>query len=256
MGVYAEWEAELTVTGPITVQRPLTLNVEKGTRRPFWTTATIKRITLGASIAVIVRAHDQEEANDAAIYFVGQTLDVLSLRLDLPIHLSLSGSPYRHLESQVRRVVTEEDWSEAFRLGREFGIRRPSLSRAISWFRKGMTSEDPIDKLIAWWNSLEGVGSKFARDTPRTKAGVVNQICDCFDQLWGDVTQWSIIPNEAIWVNRFHNARNSIAHGFIPVDIENVREIAALLPRLKALAHSFLSVWATQGVDPEPGHEE
>ncbi len=249
---YGDWEVELTVTGPIAVRRPLKLNVEKGTRRSFWTTAKIKRTLHGLSIEVIVRAHDQEEANDAAVYFVGQTLDVLCLALDLPIHLSLSGSQYKPFETQVKRIVTEHDWSAAFRLGRDYGMDRPVFSRALSWYRKGLTSEDPIDKLIAWWSSIEGVGSKFARKTPRTQVGAINQVCDCFDQLWNNVGRWRVIPNEAVWVNRLHDARNAIAHGFIPVDIENVREIAAYLPKLRELAHAFLSDWATKWPGPEP----
>jgi hypothetical protein len=251
MPTRGEWDVELTVTGPITVRQPLQLNVEKGTRRPFSTTARIRRTSGGVNITVIVRAPDLEEADDAAIYFVGQTLDVLSLNLNLPIALSLSGSHYKPAEPHAKRIVTEAEWSDAFHFGREYGIERPVFSRALSWFRKGLTSEDPIDKLIAWWSSIEGPGSKFARSTPRTQKGAVNQVCDCFDQVWENVGTWKVIPNEAQWVNRFHEARSAIAHGFIPVDIENVREIAALLPKLRELAHAFLSDWATLRPDSE-----
>ena len=84
MPTQGEWDVALTVSGPITVRQPLDLDVEKGTRRPFWTTARIRPTGDGVKITVIVRAPDLEEADDAAIYFVGQTLDVLSLNLNLP----------------------------------------------------------------------------------------------------------------------------------------------------------------------------
>ena len=250
-----EWEVELTVTGPMTVEHPLKLNVEKGARRPFWTTAKIKRAPRGVTVDVVVRAHNQDEANDAAVYFVGQTLDVLCLNLDVPVYLSLSGNQYKPVETKVRRVVTQSEWTDAFKLGRDYGIDRPVFSRALSWNRKGHTSEDPIDKLIAWWSSIEGVGSKFARKTEKTNAGAINQVCDCFDQLWDNVRQWRVIPNEAALVNRFHELRNGIAHGFMPVDIENVREIAGYLPTLRELAHTFLADWATKGPSPESQDE-
>jgi len=250
-----EWEVELTVTGPITVKQPLELNVEKGARRPFWTTAKIKRAPRGVTVEVVVRARNQDEANDAAVYFVGQTLDVLCLNLDVPVYLSLSGNQYRPFEPQAKRVVTKHEWMGAFRLGRDYGIDRPVFSRALGWHRKGLTSEDPIDKLIAWWSSIEGVGSKFARKTQKTQSGAINQVCDCFDQLWDNVRQWRVIPNEAELVNRFHDLRNGIAHGFITVDIENVREIAGYLPKLRELAHAFLADWATEGPSPEPQDE-
>lgn len=247
-----EWEVELTVTGPITVERPLRVPVEKGAPQSFWTTASIKRAPSGVNVEVVVHARHQDEANDAAVYFVGQTLDVLSLHLDLPVYLSLSGTQYRPLEPQAKRVVTRHEWIDAFKLGRDYGIHRPVFSRALSWHRKGLTSEDPIDKLIAWWSSIEAVGSKLARKTPKTRKGAINQVCDCFDQLWDNVGQWRVIPNNAALVDRFHELRNGIAHGFMAVDIENVREVAGFLPTLRELAHTFLTDWADGGASPEP----
>jgi len=249
---YGEWSVELTVSGSIAVARSLNLNVEKGSRRPFWTTAKIKKATQGVVIEVVVKARTQEDANDSAVYFVGQTLDMLSLWLNLPIFLSLSGTQFKIVETHVRRIVEEREWSEAFKLGREYGITRPVFSRALGWYRKGLTSEDPIDKFIAFWSSLEGVGSKCARKTTKTKSGAINQICDCFDQIWGDVSHWRVIPNEAQAVNRFHEIRNGIAHGFMAVEVENIREITSHVPKLRELTRTFLRDWEDHKKEPEP----
>jgi len=40
---------------------------------------------------------------------------------------------------------------------------------------------------------MEGFGSKSARRNERTHLGAINQICDCFDQLWGTVDNWKVI---------------------------------------------------------------
>jgi len=250
--IEGEWVVSLTLSGPITVRSLLNLKVEKGSRSPFWTTAKIQETARGVMISVVVRARDQEEANDSAVYFVGQTLDTLSLKLDLPIYLSLSGTQFKTIETHTKRVVEELEWSEAFKLGREYGIDRPIFSRALGWYRKGLTGEDPIDRFMAFWSSLEGVGSKFAIIPPGIQSGAINQICNCFDQIWGESTHWRVITNDAECINRFHAIRNGIAHGFMTVEVNSIREVASQLPKLRKLAQAFLSDWEKQKNEPEP----
>ncbi len=278
----AEWEIELAISGSITVNHPLSLDVTKGRLAPFQTRASIQRMprnVAGVNIRVIVRASDQEEANDAAVYFIGQMLDVLSLRTDLPLVVNLAttqtisfdsatrqiplGRAYRNDQissvalstsrfwnNGTKRLVNESEWEEAFRLGREYGLNWPVFSRALSWYRKGLASEDPIDKLIAYWSSLESVGSHYARKNSRTKLGAINQVCDCFEQIWGkNVKTWPVISGNTKWVNKFHEQRNGIAHGFVPVNIETLRDIVAQLPKLRELSYKFLTKWEIDGVD-------
>jgi hypothetical protein len=83
----AEWEVELAISGPISVEKTWTRNVQKGDE--FWTPITIRNTEDGVALTIIARAIDRQNANDAAVYFVGKALDVLSLRLNLPLHLSL-----------------------------------------------------------------------------------------------------------------------------------------------------------------------
>jgi len=267
----AEWEVPLTISGAITIKQPITLDVIKGRYQSFWTTVKISkapRNQSGVIIVVVARADDQEEANEAGIFFVGQMLDVLCLRINLPMSVNLSTgiqiqdtyppfSRYREIRNSpqdgqniqrqmvnagTRRFIEDTEWDEAFTLGRDYGIGRPVFSRAISWYRKGMTSEDPIDKFIAFWSSLEGVGSSFARRNDRTAKGSINQICDCFEQLWGDnPKKWPIISSNVKWINKFHEKRNGIAHGYIPVNVETLREISSQLPQVQKLAYRFLS---------------
>ena len=248
----AEWEVNLAVSGPISVSGRENLNVEKWTshvRRhdPFWTTVQLSSVPNGVQASVIVKARTTESANDTAVFFFGQMLDVLAFKLNMPLYLSLFAPRYRRVETHVKRIVAKEEWLDAFDQGKEYFINRRTFSRALSWYRKGLTAEDSIDKLIAFWSVLEGIGSKYARDTERTRKGAINQIMDCFDQLWGDKKMWRVIPNNPTIVNQFHEDRSGIAHGYMDLDVDQIREIGERLVTLQQLAYEFLLDWEMKG---------
>ncbi len=246
MSEVSEWKVKLAVSGAIAVKHPLTLSVEKGTHR-FWTTVKLSNARSGIEAEVIVRASTYESANDSAVYFLGQMLDVLCLRLNTALYVSLFAPEFRPLASHVKRVVGEDEWLQAFGLGREYSHGRKTYSRSLTWYRKGLNSEDVIDKLIAFWSALERIGTKYARPNPRTEQGAINQICDCFDQLWGECSKWKVIPNDPSKLNEFHDYRNGISHGFMDIDIEQIREIGSKLPLLEQLTYAFLSDWERHG---------
>lgn len=250
-----DWEVNLAISGAVRVKAREILNVEKWTRHvgrdPFWTTVKLNNVVNGIEASVLVKARTTDAANDTAVYFFGQMLDVLAFKLEMPLYLSLFAPQYRRVDTHVKRIVSREEWLEAFELGKEYFVNRRTFSRALSWYRKGLNTEDPIDKLTAFWSVLEGLGSKYARSTPRTNLGAINQIMDCFDQLWGDQTTWRVIPNNPGIVNQFHDDRNGISHGFIDLDIDQIRGIGERLPILQQLAHAFLADWETQGREIE-----
>lgn len=250
-----EWEVELAISGAITLERSsLVLEVLKGELAPFTTTATLSKNSQGIRCILVARSYDEINANDAAVYFVGQALDVLSLHLNTPLYLNLFRPEFRNITSHVKRRIPELEWLDAFRLGREYSLDRHYFSRAISWYRKGLVSDDPIDSLIAFWSALEAIGSKYFRDSERTRHGIINKVCDCFDQIWGSSDRWQVIPNDSDVVNQFHNYRNGLSHGFIRVDVETIRDIAQYLPRYQSLVHKFLLDWEGMGFDIERQH--
>ncbi|RCK72741.1 MAG: hypothetical protein ANABAC_1275 [Anaerolineae bacterium] len=244
-----EWEVELVITGPISLPRTrsLVLHVEKGERNPFTTTIKLSKAPHGILCVLIARAFDHENANNAAVYFVGQALDVLCLKVDLPLYINLYRSEVRFASDSVRRVINESEWTNAFTLGREYSLNRGYFSRAISWYRKGLGSEDPIDRVIAFWSALEGISSQYYRPNDRTEQGIINQICDCFDQLWGTTENWRVIPNEPDVINHFYNFRNGFSHGFMRVDIETIKKVVGKLPVYQKLVREFLLEWESKG---------
>jgi hypothetical protein len=247
-----EWEVELAISGAITVEERVSdLFVEKGESNPFTTRVTLSRASHGVRCVLKARAYTQENASDAAAYFVGQALDVLSLRFDTPLYLNLFRPEFRQLPDHVRRIVKENEWADAFHFGREYGMNRRVFSRAISWYRKGLVSEDPIDQIIAFWSALEGIGANFHCVTKRNKTGIINQVCDCLQQLWGPPNKWKIIPDNANAINKFHDYRNGFSHGFKPVNVETIREVVADIPQYQKLVHTFLVDWELQGFEIE-----
>lgn len=257
---HSEWHVDLAISGAITVKRRLKLDIEKRSsshrKEPFWTTVQLSTARGGIDARVLVRAPSKEAANDSAVHFFGQMLDVLGLRLDTSLYLGLFSPEFRPLQDHVRRVVSEQEWVSAFDLGRQYGLTRRVFSRALSWYRKGMNAQDVIDQLLAFWSALEGIAAPFGSPVPPHKDGTVNKICACFDQLWGKCEEWKVIPGNPIVVNEFSNYRNKIAHGYMDVDIDQIREIRDKLPLYHQLTHAFLSDWQSKGLDPEPSSSQ
>lgn len=245
--ILAEWEVELAISGPIAVDKTWTRQVQKGD--DFWTPVTVRNMSDGVTLTIVAHAYDPQNANDAAVYFVGKALDVLCLRFNLPLHLSLFEPKFKQIAGHVKRRVTKDEWFQAFHLGRQYDRDRPSFSRSLGWYRKGLISEDPIDSLLAYWSALESVCASCFRQSDRTQKGTINQICDCFDQVWGTCDQWKVIPGKPECINQFQEQRNGIAHGFISVDVETIRRISNDLPLYKQLVNAFLVDWETKGSD-------
>jgi len=250
--VPTEWKVTLAVSGPIAVEHRTTFEAQKGSENSFLSKIQVTAAQHGVKIELVARADNQIEANEAALYFVGQALDYLCLSINLPLYVSLTGTQFRPTNDNVKRILRTNDWKNCFQQSRIIGFERRIFSRSISWYRKAMFSEDPIDSFLSYWSSIESLSSKFARDNQRTQNGVINKICDCFDQLWNSCDSWKVIPGQADMVNDFYDIRNGIAHGYISVDIDTLKRITQKLPIIKRLAYEFLKDWEDRGINPEP----
>jgi len=247
----------MAISGPIELpSSQLTMQVLKGEHQPFETKVQLKNAANGVHLSVIARADNAEEANDVSVFFVGRMLDLLCLGVNIPLYLSLFKPQFRTNEDHVRRIITQYEWQHAFEKSQSYGIERSTFCRALSWYRKGLASEDPIDKLMAFWASLEAICSKYCDANDRTANGIINKICNCFDKVWGDVTRWKVIPNDSQRINTFCEKRNDIAHGTLRiVRVEIIKEISELLPKLKELCYEFLKDWDRLGKAIEDAHD-
>lgn len=257
------WSVNLHVTGPFTIQHQIQMRQQKGHDpvAPFYSDITINPSMSGFRATVTARAQDEQLAYQAAVFFFGRMLDVLTLELFLPIHLNLTERAHRSEEHAVRRIIQKEELEEAFREARRLGEKYPTYLRTLGWFRKGLYTYDPFDRFLAFWNSVEQTAARYYKkvdgiNLEQAKQGSKKQIYGCFMAVWGDDdNRWEIIPGDDKWkwiVDRCA-IRNNIAHGTKDVTIDNVKDVVNELPTLQNVAHRFLIDWRKKYLDgPQP----
>jgi hypothetical protein len=238
-----EWEIGMAVTGDVAVRRPIKIDVMKGSRNPFMTTVRIESAQHGVNLKVISQSRSAKGAAHSGLFFVGEMLNVLCLQLDTPLYLSLSDVDTGNLPKSVRRIISRDEWTRMFTLGREYGQSRSVFARSLSWYRKGLNSEDQIDKLLAIWLSLEVIGKNSGRNTNKTNSEIVNRITHCFNHIWGTPANWPVVPSGEDWFYNIKDKRNDIAHGTFNIHPESLEAISDDVNKIQKLARAFLLSW-------------
>lgn len=251
------WEVTLFVYGSITVEKILRLSELKGFRLedPFYSDIEIRRNRSASGIEATVTAYAPSEnlAREAAILFFGQMLDALAIKIKQPLYLNFSDSQSssRKVHDTLRRVRKEE-WKEAFKEARLLALTETTFLRALGWYRKGLYTEDPFDKFLAFWNSIEIVAGKYYRLISETQIdGSKDQMKACFRALWGECENWPIIAGEHTWIRDNYEIRKTIAHGTQPVTIETVKEVTQKINSIEKVANQFLLEWRSQKLNPQ-----
>jgi len=214
------WKVELYAYGPVFVKGPIHLREPKGMNADdqFYSDIHLKSTTSGINITLSARADTDKLAKRAALHYVGQALDVMSLDIRQPLYISLhGGQPVRSNNNDVRRIVDKDEWHKAFDNSRQLNHAFPQLLRALSWYRKGLYTEDPFDKFLALWNSIENVACAYDSSGACNNKGSKCHIWECFKQLWGDCTAWPVIAGQNSWIDENYDVRIGIAHGIAPV---------------------------------------
>ncbi|MDM1465393.1 methylamine utilization protein MauJ [Myroides odoratimimus] len=248
------WEIDIQIIGPVTIQNNINFSTRKELEHPdaFYSDIKIKSNTNGFTATISAFAPNSDLAEKAAILFFGRMLDVLSLRLDLPFQLDLTKNILIQRNSEnVRRIVDKEDFTSSFNEARLLSLTETTFLRALSWFRKGQYSQDPFDKFLAYWNSIETVTSKYNPNKLNCQGkGTICHIWECFKTVWGECEKWEFISGQKKWIDECNTIRKNIAHGIIPIEIESVSLILEKLPELEKVAHKFLSDWRINQLNP------
>jgi hypothetical protein len=240
------WEVQLFIYGPVTTKVRMVLNEPKGFRLDdqFHSNIELNRTSSGVSSHVTARAETSQLARKAALFFFGQMLDVLAVQIDQPMYISLhEKQPSRSEIHHVRRIVEREEWHSSFSDARSLSQTEPTFLRAMGWYRKGLYTEDPFDKFLAFWNAIEIVATKYRPKNEASNKGSKSQIWECYKLLWGKCEQWPIIPGDKSWIDDNHEMRTDIAHGIASVDVRRVEMVLAKLNDIQKVAHKFLSDW-------------
>ncbi len=253
----AIWEVVLYVGGPVTVRRRMQTTQQKGfqVNDPFYSNIEIQSIPSGLRATVTARAPDHIVAYKAAVFFFGRMLDTLTLAINRPMYLSLTECKRPLSERHdVRRVIEQDQVEQAFREAHHLASGRPSFLRSLGWYRKGLTTEDPLDKFLAFWNAIEIVACKYYRDAPcidkeRAPNGSKSKVWECFKAVWGKCEEWPVIPGQTNWIDESYSVRKGVAHGVAFVDILKVAEVAARLPAIEEVCYQFLHNWRDRFLD-------
>ena len=216
---------------------------------PFCSDIEIKIVPSGLRANVTARATDQTLAFKAAVFFFGPMLDALTLTLNCPMYLSFTERERtRAGRHDVRRVVEPVEIEKAFHEAHHLAMTSPSFLRSLGWYRKGLTTDDPLDKFLTFWNAIEIVASKYyhyvpAIDKERAKKGSKSQVWECFKALWGRCEEWPVIPGLTEWIDKSYSVRLDVAHGVAFIDIHEVAEVAERLPAIEEVCYRFLRGW-------------
>jgi hypothetical protein len=242
----ATWIVQLFVDGPIAVPAPVHFQHPKGfdDRRQFYSEVSVQNSPSGLRMSVTAFARERDLARKAALVFVGEMLDVLATELKLPLRLSLFDPRNADRPGHsVKRVVREIELRQAFGRARVLSEQEPTFLRALSWFRKGLITEDPIDRFLAFWLTLEIVATKYHPDLPEAKKGSKSQIWESFKMLWGDCANWPLICHQDQWIDENYDLRLQIAHGTAAVDVEAVERAAEMGDIICDVSQRFLTDW-------------
>lgn len=252
------WELEIPVAGLVSVQHSLSLNVRKEIQdlEAFYSNVIVVPKDYGFLIKLTAFAPTPDQAEEAGLVFLGRMLDVLSLNIDASLnimnqHLSIIGKE----EARVKRVLDQSTFIVAFKDARELTLSETTYLRALGWFRKGKCTPDPLDKFLSFWSAIETVAAKYNPNKQEcANRGSKCHIWECFKHVWGDCSDWPLIPGKANWIDLCNEKRTHVAHGTIATDVESVRSISSLVPEVEAVCHRFLEDWKSElllNVDPE-----
>lgn len=242
------YNVELLVSGLVTIKRSINFNTDKelDLGNIFRSDISIRNHHQGFIISTTVHTSSQDRAYKVALLFIGKMLDILSMKTNSS--LNVSSKEYNNLQDRatVKALIDEEEFKFCFNLARQLNLYEDKLLRAFSWYRKGLYTEDPFDKFLAFWNSITVVAEGYCNVNERTRLGPINKIWDCFTTLWGECPNWEFVNGNERWINENTEIRNKIAHGGVTVDIEYVENVINELEVLQNVAYKFLTEWSTR----------
>ena len=248
------WEVEISVIGPISIQRRINFNARKELEHPdpFYSNISIVNSENGFLATVTAFAPTSELAEKAAILFFGRMLDVLSMQLNLPFQLDLTNNVLiQRSNENVRRIIDLDDFYPAFHESRVLSLTETTFLRSLSWFRKGKYTQDPFDRFLAFWNCIETVASKYNPNKENCKGkGTICHIWESFKSIWGECDKWEFIAGQKKWIDECNVHRKNIAHGIIPIEVNYIEKIVEKLPELEKVTHKFLVDWRKKMLRP------
>jgi len=243
------YKVEFTIIGDVEIAGPINFRTVKELQPGdiFDSEITIENHPSGLRISCTVFTSSQDRAYKVGLIFVGRMLDVLSMKID--IRLVVYNNDFKTVieRNTAKAIINQEEFRRCFDLSRTLNANEPVFLTGLSWYRKGLYTDDSLDKFLAFWNSISIVCGKYHTRDVGTAKGIKNQIYNCFVTLWGnDIQFWPLINGDGQWINSNNSIRDNIAHGLIPVEITSIETVIDKLSQVREVAHLFLTKWGNE----------
>ncbi|WP_106449776.1 methylamine utilization protein MauJ [Trichococcus alkaliphilus] len=233
------WEIDFEMIGPITMDRQISFQQEKGFHmNQFYSDIQLSKSPYGINATITAYADNPEDAERIAYVYFGRMRDVLSLNSDVPIRLNIGhGNSVGRKPNIRRRVIRHSEIKTAFNMARTFEKEHKKILRAISWYSKGKLSHNTLDQFLSYWSVIEILANEYHKPTQRTNHGVINKAYQSFLDYFGEIEQWGL---PARWINDTYEKRNMIVHGAEDFTIEAIIKYSDEIPLLEGTASRLI----------------
>ena len=235
------WEVNIDVVGPIAVENQISFRQKKGfDEDQFYSNIMLRTADYGIESKLTAYAENMELAQIAAYVFFGRMIDILAFNNQIPLTMHDHESVTTHVFKSVcgvKRMFTDTEFVMAFKMSRRLEVEHPRILKAIGWYAKGLNSNNALDSFLSYWNAIEIIGTHYYTPTDRTSLGAINQIYQCFLELWGEESNWNLSER---WINDMHDKRSKIAHGVDETTVEALKNTANLIPGVSMVARNVV----------------
>lgn len=192
----------------------------------------------------------EPNASFAEFYF-NQTLDIAALRHASPFQvlpksdIQHGAAPARFRDATTSAVITAEDFDQSTRLAFLLYTLETDLLRSIGWYRRGLSSPDPLLSFLGLWNSIEIAAARFCQKSEKTEKGSKNQIFQLLTDYLPKSGIQFFTPNTSeldTWIKDNYDMRLNIAHGLGSTELNLFRRSEAMIPKLRSVATALLRV--------------
>jgi len=203
-------------------------------------------VTLDVNLPELMR----EPSAGFAEYLVNQTLDVLALRsasaYQCVIHGVQNELPFESNGAHAMgAIITIDDIDQSVRMGMLLYTFEDTLLKALSWYRRGISTADPVLGFLALWNSFETVAAKFHAQSAETSGKSKKQILRLLtDHLSKARFQFFKPQTDEMWnwIETSYEQRKDLAHGLRALSPSSNVELRTAIPKLRSVVTAILRV--------------
>jgi len=246
------WVFDIGVHGPFVMQGRFLLDEVDAflPDEPFFLHVEVKSAPHGAQLSCKVTAETGVLAQQLALVYVDQWLDVLSAQSNLPLFSSRQEArPFGRDRFPMKRALEKHEWQNAFRETHHFRAQEGDFLRALGLYRKALCEENPIERYGLF---CEAILQAAPAEQDHSAAALQRHVLALCTGLWGEISSWPdfLRGDKALHGLLSPYLQRSTAAPLLP---SAMNKWIDKLPQIHRLAHTFLAAWRNQKIEV-PGH--